>query len=56
MEELTNEELHQLMNDEKMYKHQPTQSGESECCGASVIDDYELCSECKEHCDRVKDD
>ena len=56
MEELTNEELHQLMNEEKMYKHQPTQSGESECCGASVIDDYELCSECKEHCDRVKDD
>ena len=23
----------------------------SECCGAIVYDDYDLCSECLEHCD-----
>tara|TARA_R100001132_G_C3225611_1_gene62360 strand:+ start:257 stop:517 length:261 start_codon:yes stop_codon:yes gene_type:complete len=53
MDELTNKELSELMNDEKMYKHQPSQSGESDCCGAPVVDDYELCSECKDHCERL---
>ena len=52
-QELNNEELYQLMNDEKMYKHQPSQSGESDCCSAPVVDDYELCSECKDHCGRL---
>ena len=23
----------------------------SECCGAIVYDDYDICSECLEHCD-----
>lgn len=23
----------------------------SECCGAIVYDDTDICSECKEHCD-----
>ncbi|QDP63642.1 MAG: hypothetical protein Unbinned3987contig1001_18 [Prokaryotic dsDNA virus sp.] len=27
------------------------QSGASNCCGAPVYDDHEICSECKEHCD-----
>jgi predicted nucleic acid-binding Zn ribbon protein len=26
-------------------------SGESNCCGAPVYDDYMMCSDCKEHCD-----
>jgi hypothetical protein len=28
----------------------------SECCGAIVYDDYDLCSECLEHCDVWEDD
>ena len=27
----------------------------SECCGAIVYDDYDLCSECLEHCDVWED-
>ena len=44
------DELSSYFND-KRYKYQPTQSGESDCCGAPVIDDYVICSECNEHCD-----
>jgi hypothetical protein len=36
---------------DKIHKHQPEQSGESNCCGAPVIDDYLICSDCKESCD-----
>ena len=28
----------------------------SECCGAIVYDDYDLCCECLEHCDVWEDD
>ena len=28
----------------------------SECCGAKVIEDYDLCSKCMEHCDSYDDD
>ena len=28
----------------------------SECCGEIVYDDYDLCSECLEHCDVYEDD
>ena len=52
-QELNNEELHQLMNDEKMYNYQQSQSGESHCCNAPVIDDIERCSDCKEPCERL---
>ena len=27
----------------------------SECCGAIVYDDYDLCSDCYEHCDVWED-
>ena len=27
----------------------------SECCGAIVYDDYDLCSDCLEHCDVWED-
>ena len=27
----------------------------SECCGATVYDDYDLCSECLDHCDVWED-
>ena len=40
---------------DKILKHTPQQSGESNCCSAPVVDDYEICSECKEHCERVKE-
>tara|TARA_B100001094_G_scaffold7119_1_gene6350 strand:- start:2931 stop:3209 length:279 start_codon:yes stop_codon:yes gene_type:complete len=36
---------------EKIIKHQPIQSGESDCCGRPVLADLMLCSECKDHCD-----
>ena len=52
MNELTNEEFSQMMQDDKMHNYMPGRSGKSDCCGAPVIDDYEMCSECKEHCDR----
>jgi hypothetical protein len=45
--------IYDFYKEEKFYKYMPTQSGESQCCGAAVIDDYELCSDCKEHCDRM---
>ena len=28
----------------------------SECCGEIVYDDYDICSECLEHCDTWEDD
>ena len=28
----------------------------SECCGEMVYDDYDICSECLEHCDTWEDD
>ena len=28
----------------------------SECCGAIVYDDHDICSECLEHCDVWEDD
>ena len=28
----------------------------SECCGAIVYDDYDICSECLERCDAYDDD
>jgi len=28
----------------------------SECCGAKVIEDYDLCSKCLEHCDSYDDE
>ena len=40
--------------EEKIHKHTPTQSGESDCCGVYVIDDIERCSECGESCNRVE--
>ena len=27
----------------------------SDCCGAKVYDDTDICSECKEHCDVYED-
>ena len=27
----------------------------SDCCGAIVYDDYDICSECLEHCDVWED-
>ena len=53
--EIDNNELHQLMNDDKMHSYMQEQSGESDCCGAPVIDDYLICSDCKEHCDYVSE-
>lgn len=41
------------MNDfdhDRLYKHMPIQTGFSSCCKAPVIADYNLCSDCKEHC------
>jgi hypothetical protein len=48
---ITNEELSEMMNDDKMYKHQPIKEGESDCCGAGVYIDIMICSECNDHCD-----
>ena len=31
---------------------QPT----SECCGAYIYEDTDICSECKEHCEPFKED
>jgi len=28
----------------------------SECCGEMVYDDYDICSECLDHCDVDEDD
>ena len=28
----------------------------SECCGAVVYDDYDLCSDCLDHCDVWEDE
>ena len=28
----------------------------SECCGAIVYDDYDICSECLEHCEVWEDE
>lgn len=28
----------------------------SECCGEMVYDDYDICSECLDHCDVYEDD
>ena len=27
----------------------------SNCCGASVYDDTDICSDCKEHCEQIED-
>ena len=27
----------------------------SECCGAKVYDDTDICSDCKEHCEPMED-
>jgi len=37
--------------EDKIYKHQPIQEGESDCCGRPVYADMMICSECKDHCD-----
>ncbi len=29
--------------------------GVSNCCGASIYQNYGICSDCKEHCDAVKE-
>jgi len=42
--------------EEKLHKHTPRNSGRSDCCGAKVVDDLELCSECKEHCERITEE
>ena len=31
----------------------PSYSGRSNCCGAPVLDDSDICQDCKEHCARV---
>lgn len=51
MKNITNNELHQLMNDNKMQNYQHEKSGQSDCCGASVYADIMICSECKDHCE-----
>lgn len=51
MDLISDNELRELMNDVSDY--QVSQSGESVCCSAPVLDDFEICSECKEHCDRL---
>ena len=28
----------------------------SDCCGAEVYDDHDICSECKDHCGREDED
>ena len=28
----------------------------SDCCGATIYDDIEMCSECKEYCEPFKED
>jgi hypothetical protein len=33
------------MNDEKLYE-----TGYSDCCGAGVLANSDVCSECHEHC------
>ena len=52
--ELFQSEGFQEWLEEKTHKHTPTQSGESDCCGSSVIDDIERCSDCGENCERVE--
>ena len=51
---ISNRELHELMNDEKMYMHQPIQSGVSDCCDAPIYEDFEICSKCKDFCTNVE--
>ena len=40
---------------DKIHQHTPIQDFESDCCQAPVVLDYEICSECKEHCDTIKE-
>ena len=37
------------------YKLKGVKMLRSECCGAIVYDDYDLCSECLDHCDVWED-
>ena len=42
---------YQDWKEDKIYKHQPIQEGESDCCGAPVLVDMMLCSVCYDNCD-----
>tara|TARA_R110002020_G_scaffold96958_1_gene231624 strand:+ start:10321 stop:10455 length:135 start_codon:yes stop_codon:yes gene_type:complete len=44
-----------MNNRDFWYKYMPEQTGSSDCCGAPVIADYNLCSDCKEHCTNLEE-
>lgn len=52
---ITNEELSEMINDDKMQKHQHGKSGRSDCCGESVYDDVLICSACNDHCEYLNE-
>ena len=38
---------------DEMMDEFPSYSGMSNCCGAPVLDDSDICQDCKEHCVRI---
>jgi len=41
------------MNEERLSKWSLESEGESNCCGASVYGETDICSRCKEHCEVI---
>ena len=39
-------------NDKRFYKILDEIEEVSDCCGADVYDDYDICSNCNDHCGR----
>ena len=39
-------------NDKRFYKILDEIEGVSDCCGADVYEDYDICSNCNDHCGR----
>jgi|TARA_R100000084_G_C4643077_1_gene144990 hypothetical protein len=46
-----NSELHQMYEDDKLYKNRLHTTGESDCCNAPVYGDIMICSDCNDNCE-----